>query len=157
MHMLSVGNPAPDFSLQDQDGKNHSLADYTGKQLLIYFYPKADTPGCTRQSCSVRDYSSDLEAEGVVAFGVSPDGAKAQKRFDDKFSLGFTLLCDTEHVMAAAYGAWKERNVFGKIGLGIVRSAFLVGQDGLLRGVWIPVKPEDTVPKALAVAKTAEG
>ena len=155
--MLSVGDPAPDFLLQDQDGKNHSLADYTGNQLLIYFYPRADTPGCTRQSCSVRDHSSDLATEDVAAVGVSPDGTQAQKRFDEKFSLGFTLLCDTEHVMAEAYGAWKERTVFGKIGLGIVRSAFLVGRDGLLRGVWMPVKPEDTVPNALAVAKTAEG
>ena len=148
--MLNVGDPAPDFLLQDQDGNTHSLAGYAGKQLLIYFYPRADTPGCTKQSCSVRDHAAELAAKGVAAVGVSPDGAKAQQRFDHKFALGFPLLCDTDHAMADAYGAWAERKVFGKLGLGIVRSAFLVGPDGTLRGVWSPVTPEDTVPNALS-------
>lgn len=150
--MLSAGDPAPDFSLQDQDGNTHALADFTGRQLLIYFYPRADTPGCTRQSCSVRDHAAELAAKGVAVVGVSPDGAAAQKRFDAKYSLGFPLLCDTEHAMANAYGAWRERKVFGKIGLGVVRSAFLVGPDGTLRGAWSPVTPADTVPNALAAA-----
>lgn len=150
--MLSAGDPAPDFSLQDQDGNTHALADFAGRQLLIYFYPRADTPGCTRQSCSVRDHAVELAAKGVAVVGVSPDGAAAQKRFDAKYSLGFPLLCDTEHAMANAYGAWRERKVFGKIGLGVVRSAFLVGPDGTLRAAWSPVTPADTVPNALAAA-----
>lgn len=150
--MLSAGDPAPDFSLQDQDGNTHALADFAGRQLLIYFYPRADTPGCTRQSCSVRDHAAELAAKGVAVVGVSPDGAAAQKRFDAKYSLGFPLLCDTEHAMANAYGAWRERKVFGKIGLGVVRSAFLVGPDGTLRGAWSPVTPADTVSNALAAA-----
>lgn len=150
--MLSAGDPAPDFSLQDQDGNTCTLADFAGRQLLIYFYPRADTPGCTRQSCSVRDHAAELAAKGVAVVGVSPDGAAAQKRFDAKYSLGFPLLCDTEHAMASAYGAWRERTVFGKLGLGVVRSAFLVGPDGTLRGAWSPVTPADTVPNALAAA-----
>jgi len=155
--MLSVGDPAPDFSLQDQDGITHRLADYAGRQLIVYFYPKADTPGCTRQSCSVRDHAAELANAGVAAVGVSPDGAEAQKRFDDKFGLGFPLLCDTDREMAKSYGAWAERKVFGKVGISIVRSAFLVDVDGVLRGVWSPVTPENTVPIALAAAKAAAG
>ena len=150
--MLSAGDPAPDFSLRDQDGATHTLADYAGRRLLIYFYPRADTPGCTRQSCSVRDHAAELAAADLAVVGVSPDGAAAQKRFDDKYSLGFPLLCDTERVMAGAYGAWGERKVLGKIGLGLIRSAFLVGPDGRLQGVWSPVTPADTVPNALAAA-----
>jgi peroxiredoxin Q/BCP len=153
MHMLSAGDPAPDFSLQDQDGNPHTLADYAGRQLLIYFYPRADTPGCTKQSCSVRDHVAELAAKGIAALGVSPDGPAAQKRFDDKFSLGFPLLCDTERAMIDAYGAWGERTVFGKTGMGLIRSAFLVGADGTLRGAWSPVTPDDTVPNALAAAE----
>ena len=155
--MLSVGDPAPNFSLQDQDGKTRSLSIYAGKQLLIYFYPKANTLGCTRQSCSVRDHAADLAAAGVAVVGVSPDGAKAQKRFDEKFSLGFPLLCDTDHAMAEAYGAWTERWGFSKFGLGMVRSAFLIGSDGSLSGVWSPVTPEDTVLNALSSATAAAG
>ena len=151
--MLNVGEPAPDFSLQDQDGNTHTLADYAGQQLLIYFYPRADTPGCTRQSCSVRDHEAELAAKGIAAIGVSPDGPTAQKRFDDKFSLGFPLLCDTERAMIDAYGAWGERTVFGKTRMGLIRSAFLVGSDGMLLGEWSPVTPEDTVSNALAAAK----
>lgn len=150
--MLSAGDPAPDFSLRDQDGATHTLADYAGRRLLIYFYPRADTPGCTRQSCSVRDHAAELAAADLAVVGVSPDGAAAQKRFDDKYSLGFPLLCDTDRAMAGAYGAWGERKVLGKIGLGLIRSAFLVGPDGRLHGVWSPVTPADTVPNALAAA-----
>lgn len=150
--MLSVGDPAPEFSLTDQDGKAHRLSDYAGTQLLVYFYPRADTPGCTKQSCSVRDNITRLAAEGVTAVGVSPDGAEAQRRFDKKFSLGFPLLCDTEHAMAEAYGAWGEKSSFGKKSTGIIRSAFLIGPDGRLSGVWSPVSPGDTVSNALATA-----
>lgn len=155
--MLRVGDPAPDFSLRDQGGKAHSLFVYAGKQLLIYFYPKADTLGCTRQSCSVRDHAAELADVGVAVVGVSPDGAKAQKRFDKKFSLGFPLLCDIDHTMAEAYGVWTKRMGFSKFGLGMVRSAFLVGSEGSLRGVWSPVRPKDTVRNALSSATAIKG
>ena len=145
--------PRPISRCRIRSGNPHTLADYAGRQLLIYFYPRADTPGCTKQSCSVRDHAAELAAKGIAALGVSPDGPAAQKRFDDKFSLGFPLLCDTERAMIDAYGAWGERTVFGKTGMGLIRSAFLVGADGTLRGAWSPVTPDDTVPNALAAAE----
>ena len=150
---LKVGDPAPAFSLPDQSGKNHSLADFKGKKLLVFFYPKADTPGCTRQSCSVRDNHSDLSSLGVASIGVSPDSSDAQKKFDDKFSLGFPLLADTEKTMAEAFGVWGERKKFGKVSMGINRSSFLVDEKGALAGVWYGVSPEDTVPNVLTLLK----
>ena len=104
--MLQTGDPAPDFSLSDQDGATHSLAGYRGRKLLIYFYPRADTPGCTRQSCAVRDARGDLDGRNVAAVGISPDTPKDQKKFDDKFELGFPLLADHDHQVAEAYGVW---------------------------------------------------
>ena len=149
--MLAVGQSAPAFSLPDQAGTVHSLAGYQGKKVLIYFYPRADTPGCTRQSCSVRDSLSQLKQLNVVSLGVSPDKPEAQKKFDDKFTLGFPLLADTEKQMAEAYGVWGEKKAFGKISIGIKRSSFLVDEKGTLTGVWYGVSPEDTVPNALKV------
>ena len=150
---LKVGDPAPAFSLPDQSGKNHSLADFKGKKLLVFFYPKADTPGCTRQSCSVRDNHSDLSSLGVASIGASPDSSGAQKKFDDKFSLGFPLLADTQKTMAEAFGVWGERKKFGKVSMGINRSSFLVDEKGALAGVWYGVSPEDTVPNVLTLLK----
>ena len=151
---LQIGDPAPVFALADQAGTQHTLAEYAGRKLLIYFYPKADTSGCTRQSCAVRDARSDLSALAMDVVGVSPDAAPAQQKFDDKFELGFPLLCDTEKVMAQSYGVWVEKNNYGRTSMGINRSSFLVDEQGNLAGVWYGVKPEDTVPKALAVAES---
>ena len=149
---LKVGDSAPAFSLSDQSGASHSLEAYAGRKLLIYFYPKADTPGCTRQSCAVRDAKSELAGLDMDVVGVSPDGADAQGKFDEKFTLGFPLLCDTEKTMAEAYGVWVEKKNYGRTYMGINRSSFLVDEKDKLGGVWYGVKPEDTVPKALAAA-----
>ena len=145
---LAPGQKAPSFSLLDQNGKTVKLSDYKGRRLLIYFYPAADTPGCTRQSCAVRDARQELKKLNVDAVGISPDGPEDQKKFDVKFSLGFPLLADTDHKVADAFGVWGEKNLYGKVSMGIIRSSFLVDESGTLLRVWYKVKPEDTVPKA---------
>jgi len=116
----------------------------------MYFYPKASTPGCTTQSCAVRDALPDLTAAGVDAVGISPDGPKAQAKFDEKHGLGFPLLCDEDHAVAEAYGVWGEKSMYGKKYMGIVRSAFLIGEDGVIEQAWYKVSPKNTVPNARA-------
>jgi peroxiredoxin Q/BCP len=145
---LSEGQKAPDFSLSDQDGKTVKLSDFRGRKLLLYFYPKADTPGCTTQSCAVRDARQDMKKLSVDVLGLSPDAPEDQKKFDKKYSLGFPLLADTDHAAAEAYGVWGEKTNYGKTYMGIKRSSFLVDEKGMLLRVWYNVKPEDTVPKA---------
>jgi peroxiredoxin Q/BCP len=150
MAQLKPGDPAPTFELPDQHGRPVRLEDYRGRKLLVYFYPKADTPGCTAQSCSVRDNLGALEALGTAAVGISPDAPKAQAKFDARYGLGFPLLSDPDHAAAEAFGVWGEKSMYGKKYLGIVRSAFLVDEDGTIAGAWYKVSPGDTVPKALA-------
>jgi peroxiredoxin Q/BCP len=147
--LLKPGDAAPAFTLTDQDGRRVSLADFRGGPVLVYFYPRADTPGCTVQACSIRDAGRDLKKAGLRAVGISPDVPGDQKRFDAKFTLGFPLLSDPDHRVAEAYGAWGEKTSFGKKTTGIIRSSFLVGADGRIVAAWRPVKPEETVPKAL--------
>jgi peroxiredoxin Q/BCP len=137
---LSTGARAPAFSLKDQHGKTVGLEDFRGRKLLVYFYPKADTPGCTKQSCSVRDARPDLASLGVDAVGISADSVEDQAKFDTKYSLAFPLLADTDHAVCGAWGVWDGKR--------ITRSSFLVGEDGRLLAVWYGVKPEETVPKA---------
>jgi peroxiredoxin Q/BCP len=149
MATLNPGDKAPDIALQDQNGQSVSLADYAGRNVLVYFYPKADTPGCTTQACSVRDALADLAEHGVAALGISPDAPAKQKKFDDKYELGFPLLADEDHAVAEAYGVWGEKKNYGRTYMGIVRSAFLVGEDGTIRNVWYKVSPKDTVPNVL--------
>jgi len=155
MRELQPGDPAPPFSLPDQDGMTVSLADFAGRKLLIYFYPKANTTGCTAQSCAVRDAREDLSGLGVATVGISPDPPKAQKAFDLKYSLGFPLLADTDHAVAEAYDVWREKSMYGKKYLGILRSSFLVGEDGRILEAWYKVSPADTVPNALGAAAPA--
>jgi peroxiredoxin Q/BCP len=149
MVRLETGDKAPSFSLKDQDGREVSLSSYKGKKVLVYFYPKADTPGCTTQACSVRDSLASLRKNGVEPVGISPDEPGAQKKFDAKYSLGFPLLCDTDHAVAEAYGVWAERAMYGKKYMGINRSSFLVDEGGKILGAWYKVNPEATVPNAL--------
>lgn len=149
MARLGPGDKAPSFKLRDQDGKTVALQDFKGKRVLIFFYPRADTPGCTRQACSARDASADLRAKKVAVLGISPDGPSAQKKFDQKFHLSFPLLADVDHAVADAYGVWVEKTLYGKTSMGILRSSFLVGEDGKVIEAWYRVKPEDTIPKAL--------
>ena len=151
--VLSQGQKAPDFSLTDQDGRTTKLSDHRGKRLLIYFYPRADTPGCTTQSCAVRDARQDMKKLGVDVLGISPDAPDAQKKFDVKFSLGFPLLADEDHAVAEAYGVWGDKTNYGKTYKGIVRSSFLIDEKGVVQRAWYKVKPEDTVPLAREALK----
>ena len=151
MDTLKVGDKAPAFELCDQNRNTVRLADFAGSKLLVYFYPKADTPGCTTQSCAVSESLEALRSAGTDAIGISPDEPAAQHAFDDKFKLGFPLLSDTDHAVAEAYGVWGEKSMYGKTYMGIVRSAFLIGEDGRLLGVWYKVSPKDTVPNVQAV------
>ena len=148
MARLNIGDPAPDFALADQEGNTVKLADFKGKKLLLYFYPRANTPGCTKQACQIRDSRTELADVGVAAVGISPDKPGAQKKFDDKFGLEFPLLSDVEHAAAQAYGAWGEKSMYGKKSMGIIRSSFLIDENGKIMGTWYKVKPEDTVPLA---------
>ena len=111
---LKAGDPAPDFALPDQHGKTVKLSDFRGKNVVVYFYPRADTPGCTTQSCSLRDAEEPLQVAGAAVIGISPDKPEAQAKFDTKYGLGFTLLSDPDHAVADAYGAWGERSMYGK-------------------------------------------
>ena len=155
MTTLTVGDPAPHLSLPDQHGATVSLGDFAGKTLLVYFYPKADTPGCTTQSCEVRDAREDLTGLGVDVVGISVSSVEEQKAFDDKFSLGFPLLSDPDHVVCDAWGTWGEKSLYGNRYMGVIRSSFLVGPDGRVREAWYKVSPSQTVPKALKALRAA--
>jgi peroxiredoxin Q/BCP len=148
MAKLNPGDAAPEFKLPDQHGNPVSLADLRGSKVLLYFYPKADTPGCTRQACSIRDAREDLRDLSLAVLGISPDEPAAQQKFDDKYGLAFPLLADPDHRVAVAYGVWGEKNLYGKKSMGIIRSSFLIDAAGKIVKAWYGVKPEDTVPKA---------
>ena len=148
MAELKVGDRAPAFSLDDQEGKTVSLADFKGRKLLLFFYPKANTPGCTKQACSVRDATEELAGHNVAGIGISPDAPASQKKFDDKHRLGFPLLSDPDHKVALAYGAWGKKSMYGKTYEGIIRSSFLIDEKGKIAQVSYKVKPQNTVPNA---------
>ncbi len=149
MKQLQAGDKAPDFSLTDQNGKTVNLSEFRGKRLLVYFYPKADTSGCTKHACNVRDASPDFAELNVAAIGISPDKPDKQKKFDDKYQLGFPLLSDPDNVVAKNYGAWGEKRMYGKTYEGIIRSAFLIDEDGKIVQAWYKVSPGDTAPNIL--------
>jgi peroxiredoxin Q/BCP len=157
MANLKPGDKAPGFALRDQENRPVSLADFRGRHLLVYFYPAADTPGCTKQSCAVRDASGDLAKAGLAAVGISPDEPAKQQAFDTKYRLGFPLLSDPDHRTAAAWGAWGGKSMWGKTYEGVIRSAFLVDGDGRIVEAWYKVKPDQTVPNVLEAAKIAKG
>ena len=149
MTQLAPGDRAPAFSLLDQNGETVTLEGFAGRKLLVYFYPEADTPGCTRQSCAVRDHRQDLGGIGVDAVGISPDLPKKQLGFDRKYGLGFPLLSDPDHAVSEAWGTWGEKTRNGRTSIGMIRSSFLVDEEGRIERAWYGVKPEDTVPNAL--------
>jgi peroxiredoxin Q/BCP len=154
--MPAAGDPAPDFALPDETGTIHRLDDQRGRWTVVYFYPKDDTPGCTVEACAFRDANDDLVAAGATVWGISPDDARSHGRFREKFHLNFPLLSDEDHATAEAYGAWVEKVNYGKRYMGIQRSTFLVGPDGLVARAWHRVKPEghaDEVRAALEVAR----
>ena len=149
MAKLKPGDKAPAFKLRDQKERVVRLGDFKGRRLLLYFYPKADTPGCTKQACSIRDARSDLADIGLAVVGISPDAPDRQNKFDQKHSLGFPLLSDPDHTVADAYGVWEEKSMYGKKYKGIVRSSFLIDEKGKVIQAWYKVSPTDTVPGAL--------
>jgi peroxiredoxin Q/BCP len=141
--MIEPGGPAPDFTLDDQDGNPVSLADQRGRWALVYFYPKADTPGCTAQACSARDHSADYEAANAVVLGVSPDSVADLRKFADKYGLAFTLLADEGGSVAQQYGVWVEKNRYGRTYFGNERSSVLVDPEGNIAQVFPNVKPAE--------------
>jgi len=141
--MLEVGQIAPDFSLQDQEGQTRSLADARGRWVVVYFYPKDDTPGCTKEACAFRDGLPRFEGLNAVVWGVSADDEKAHRKFADKFGLNFPLLVDPDKSMLEAYGAWVEKSMYGKRYMGVQRITYLIDPEGKVARVWPKVKPEE--------------
>ena len=139
--------------MNNQEGKKVSLSDYKGKTILLYFYPKADTPGCTKQACSIRDASKDLKKLGVAAIGISSDEPSKQKKFDSKYNLGFTLLSDPDNKVAKLYSVWGKKSMYGKTYEGIIRSSFVIDAHGKIIQASYKVKPLDTVPNAIKALK----
>lgn len=147
------GKKAPAITLADQNGDKVKLTDLAGRRVLVYFYPKADTPGCTTQSCGLRDIADDIG--DTVIIGISPDEPPKLKKFDEKYGLGFTLLSDPDHTVAERYGVWGEKSMYGRKYMGIIRSAFLIGADGKIAEAWPKISPKDT-PKKLLKALEAD-
>ena len=139
---LAAGDAAPDFTLPDQNDQATALKSFRKRKVLIYFYPKADTPGCTQQACGLRDIAGEVGDTAIL--GISPDKPAAQKKFDTKYHLGFPLLSDLDHAVAEAYGVWQEKSMYGKKYMGILRSAFLIDEQGKVEQAWYKVSPKDT-------------
>jgi thioredoxin-dependent peroxiredoxin len=156
--MIEPGQPAPDFTLPDQEGEPVRLSDLRGRTVVLYFYPKADTPGCTTQACGVRDHRADYEAAGATILGVSRDPVAAIKAFHDKHGLGFTLLSDEDHAVAEAYGVWAEKSMYGRRYMGVQRSTFVIDGEGIVRHVIPKASPkthDDAVLNALDELRAA--
>ena len=151
MAQLAIGDRAPAFTLVDQSGSKVKLTDLKGRKVIVYFYPKADTPGCTTQSCELRDHRKELTKLGAEVLGISPDAPAKQAKFDTKYKLGFPLLADVDHAVAEKYGAWGEKSMYGRKYMGIVRSAFVIDEKGKIAGAFYKVSPQDTVAKTKAV------
>jgi len=150
MSELNVGAKAPGFSVPDQSGRVISLDDFKGKTVVLYFYPKDDTPGCTTEACSFRDEFAAFKKKGAVVLGVSPDDAKSHAKFAGKFSLPFTLLADEGHKIAETYGVWVEKSMYGKKYMGVERSTFVIDGGGRLKAVYRKVKPAEHTAEVLA-------
>jgi peroxiredoxin Q/BCP len=150
MSELTVGTKAPAFSAPDQSGKLVSLSDFKGKKVVLYFYPKDDTPGCTIEACSFRDEHKTFAKKGAVVLGVSPDSAKSHTKFIEKFSLPFQLLTDEDKAIAQAYGVWVEKSMYGKKYMGVERSTFVIDEKGKLSAIYRKVKPAEHTAEVLA-------
>ena len=155
MTTLTIGAPAPTFTLLDDAGNTVDLAALRGQTVVLYFYPKDDTPGCTTQACGFRDRYAEVTDANAVVFGISPDSVASHAKFKKKFSLPFPLLADTDHAVCEAYGVWNEKSMYGKKYMGVTRSHVVIGPDGTLVDVQIKVSPEDSVKRAIASAAAA--
>lgn len=151
--MLEVGMKAPEFTLQDQDGREVSLADFLGKKVVLYFYPKDSSPGCTRQACAFAGSLSEIKAQGAVVLGVSKDSVASHRKFADKYGLPFTLLSDPQLEAIQAYGVWQEKKLYGKVSMGVVRTTFLIDEEGTVTAVMPKVKPDTNAADVLAMLK----
>ncbi len=145
--MTQEGSAAPKIKLLNQDGDTVSLSSFKGRKVLIYFYPKADTPGCTTQSCALRDIAGEIG--DTVIIGISPDAPAKLKKFDDKYSLGFTLLSDEDHAVAEQFGVWVEKSMYGRKYMGVQRSSFLIDEKGRIERAWPKISPKDTPTQLL--------
>jgi len=153
MALIDPGKKAPAFSLKDQDGKTHKLADYAGKPVVIYFYPKDDTPGCTKESCEFRDSLPKFKKSKAAIFGLSILDEKSKKKFADKFELNFPLLADADHAVAEKYGVWQEKSLYGRKFMGIVRTTYLIGAEGKVARRWDNVKVDGHAEDVLAAVQ----
>ena len=149
--MVEEGKPAPEFTLTSDAGQSVALSDFRGKPVVLYFYPRDDTPGCTKQACGIRDSWGEFEKRGAVVLGVSPDSETSHVRFKQKFGLPFTLLADPDHATAEAYGVWVEKSMYGKTYMGVERSTFVIDADGKLVKAMRKVKPDTHAADVLAV------
>jgi peroxiredoxin Q/BCP len=152
---MDINHKAPDFTLPDQNGKEVSLKDFRGNYVVLYFYPRADTPGCTVEACEFRDAYKKIEKAGAVILGISPDTPKAQKKFEEKYTLPFTLLGDADKTVCNAFGVIQEKNMYGKKVMGVARTTFLIGPDGKVKHIFHKVKPQGHAEEVLDYLKTA--
>jgi peroxiredoxin Q/BCP len=153
---VNINDKAPEFTLPDQNGKEISLKDFRGKYVVLYFYPRADTPGCTVEACEFRDSYRKIQNTGTVILGISPDQPKAQKKFEEKYSLPFTLLGDADKKVGNAFGVIQEKNMYGKKVMGVARTTFIIGPDGKIKHIFQKVKPEGHAEEVLAYLKQAQ-
>jgi peroxiredoxin Q/BCP len=151
--LMNINDKAPEFTLPDENGKEVSLKGLRGKVVVLYFYPRADTPGCTVEACEFRDTYKQMQKSGAVLLGISPDTSKAQKKFQDKFKLPFSLLADADKKVANAFGVVQEKNMYGKKVMGVVRTTFVIGPDGKIQHIFPKVKPEGHAVEVLAYLK----
>ncbi|MCU1495632.1 MAG: Redoxin [Acidimicrobiaceae bacterium] len=149
MAKLVAGDKAPDFSLPDQDGETVSLGDFTGRRVVVYFYPADDTPGCTKEACQFNDRLQGFADAGVDVVGISPDGAAAHRRFRERYELEVRLLTDSDHSVMERYGSWGEKTMYGRTSVGVIRSTFLVSSDGRIEEAWYNVRADGHAAKVL--------
>ncbi len=152
--MLTIGEPAPDFTLADQNGEIRTLKDFAGKKLILYFYPKDNTAGCSKQAAGYAQLAAQFKEKGACVVGISKDSVASHQRFIEKLDLPFTLLSDPERQAIEAYGVWKEKKMCGKVSMGVVRSSFIIDENGILRGIYENVKAADNPAKMLALLDT---